>query len=243
MSKQPKRSRLPTATRDTVNWRVDSIVDPEIGVLAEADVARIAKVHALRPDSLRELSRRLPGIFRSDLSVDLKGSTVREITSDRRRVGHNRVKRANDLIRMALGKLSDASAQLEPVRFKDPYVHVGRPNPLNPRLEELGDVITRLREFGAFLETMERADLAVISGAPDARKVIDVRRTVLCTHLFNLWLDHDRQLTFTTDPETSERAGKLFDFINDVVLCLTDPPQKLNGETLKQELQAFKRGD
>lgn len=182
-------------------------------------------------------------VLHPDLSATLEPTKVRSLASDRQKFGQKKVKRANDLVRMALKKLKDASMQLENVQFRDLYAHVGRPNPLNARLKELDAVVADLEEFGAFLVTMERAELAVVAGAPDARKVMDIRRNILCTSLFRLWQDHDRPLTYTTDPGTGERGGKLFDFINEVVRCLTDPPQKLNGETLRQELETFKGGD
>lgn len=232
-----------TPSRDTVPWRSFDGLHAAEGVLTEAEIDRLSTKYDLTPGSIRELSQRLHLTFRPDLPVGLKPATVRETTSDKRKAGQKKVKRANDLIRMALSKLNDASAQLADVRFKDPYAHIGRPNDLNQRLEELMDAISRLEDFRAFLDAMERAGLAFVAGAPDARKVMDVRRTVLCTLLFNLWLDHDRPLTFTTDPGTGERKGMLFDFVNDVVMCLTDPQQKLNGETLRLELQAFKGGD
>lgn len=238
--KSHSKSTIPT--RDSVTWRISDGLEPGEGVLTDAEVDRLATEHSLTTDALRELSQRLLSTFRSDLSVGLKPATVRDTASDKRKAGQKRVKRANDLIRMALSKLNDASEQLADVRFKDPYAHIGRPNELNQRLNELQEVNARLEDFRAFLEAMERAGLAFVSGAPDARKVMDVRRSVLCTILFNLWVEHDRPLTFTTDPGTSERGGKLFDFVNDVVMCLTDPPQKLNGETLRLELQAFKGG-
>lgn len=77
-------------------------------------------------------------------------------------------------------------------------------------------------------------------GTPDKRRARDVRRNIVCTSIFNSWDESGRKLSYSTDPLTSERGGRLFDFVNAVVECISDPPSHLNGETVKIELDEFK---
>jgi hypothetical protein len=237
--KAAKRARPRTNTRDSVSWKLIDERHSENGVLCAVDIQEIAIAHELDANRLQLVSRKQLGVFRRDLSVGLKAETMRALAADRQTVGAKKVRRANDLLRMALSKLTDAQKQLENVQFSAPYSFLGRDNPLDARLAEFEVLVASLEDFTNFLSAMERAKLSRAKGTPDARKVSDVRRNFLCIDLFNLWLEHGRSLTFTTDPLTSERTGKLIDFVNDVVMRLTDPPQKLSGEAIRRELQDF----
>lgn len=234
MEPKPHRRRAKTVTRNTVKWKIRDDVDPMTGVLAEEDIERIAASYAIDPALLRALSRKLRGTFSSTFNFSQP-----ELVQGRKEAGKKRLARANDQIRSAQTKLSEASKQLQDVRFSDPYAHIGRPNPFETQIDDFESLLASLKELAEFFSIMERSDLARYQGTADARKVSDVRRMLVCINLFGLWDDLDRKLSFTTDPSTSKRTGLLFEFVNDVVLCLTDPPERLSGEAIKRELDGF----
>lgn len=87
---------------------------------------------------------------------------------------------------------------------------------------------------------MAKEEQVFYTGMPDKRLTTDIRRTIVCVTIFNFWDEAKRKLTYTTAPATSERGGELIDFVNAVVLCMTDPPCRLSGEVIKAGLEVFK---
>jgi hypothetical protein len=165
-----------------------------------------------------------------------------DLTIARRKKGQKELARANDLIRSAEGKLLAASKILRDLGFKSDFSHVGMPNPGKGHVRKFKIATQTVTESRNFFESMERFEMVTFVGTPDARKASDVRRTILCVTIFNMWLDVDRELTYTTDPVSSERTGPLIEFVNDVVQCMTEPPSRLSGEAIKRELEDFRRG-
>ena len=234
MASQPQRTRLQTVTRSTLNWKLIEESESPRDALGNAAIQKIASTHKIEEEPLRQASRRL----RTVLSPELKLSQP-EIVPARRQVGQKKLSRANDLIRSAEGKLREASGVLDNIGFSNPFAHVGLPNPADRRLKEFEATLTTLQECSQFFKIMERNEQARWLLTPDNRKAVDVRRTIVCVTLFNLWLDLERKLTYTTDPVSGERTGPLIEFINDVVHHLTDPPERLSGQAIKRELDDF----
>lgn len=97
-------------------------------------------------------------------------------------------------------------------------------------VRQLADVPERLCEAPAVpgsVMVMEKAD---------KRHVKDKRRKDVLGSIFSSWHRVGRQLSCTTDPETSERHGPLIDFANAVVACVTDPSSTLSGEMIFRDL-------
>lgn len=202
--------------------------------MSDEDIRRLAESHEIDENTLRQISFELVSTFAPELRLSQP-----ELAPARRKAGAKKLERANDLIRSAEGKLHDAFQILKDIGFANPFSHVGVPNPGFKRLQQLESALAAIGECRDFYGFMERAGTARFRGTPDARKAVDMRRTIVCVRLFNLWLDLGRKLTYTTDPISSERVGPLIAFVNDIVQCITMPPTKLSGEAIKRELDDF----
>jgi hypothetical protein len=73
------------------------------------------------------------------------------------------------------------------------------PNPGKGRVKKFKIATQIVMESRNFFEQMERDEMVTFFGTPDARKPSDVRRTILCVTIFNLWLDIDRELPYPGD--------------------------------------------
>lgn len=99
------------------------------------------------------------------------------------------------------------------------------------------------------VETLHRK-LTILAAAPDValdlrpsdrRAVGDLRRTEVLSRLFAFWESSGRKLSITNDTVNNRRRGRLIDFVNAVVLCITEPSSELPSETIHAELKVYKR--
>jgi len=233
-----KKSRARTVARDSIRWKIRGEDDSHTEALQDDDIQRLASKHAIDKELLRQLSRKVASILRPELKLSQP-----DLTDARRKKGLKELARVNDLIRSAEGKMLSASKILENLGFIDDFACVGRPNPGDGHVSDLATAIQTVKECRDFFRVMEKHEMVTFFGTPDARKASDVRRTILCVAIFNMWLDLDRKLTFTTNPALVEqRTGPLIEFINDVVQCMTEPPSRLSGQTIIRELEDFLSG-
>lgn len=229
-----KSARTRTVTKDSIPWKIIGEDTSPIEPLDDIDIERLAAIHRIDEALLRKLSGKLRSVLRPQLKLSQP-----DIAPARRKKGLKELGRANDLLRSAEGKLQAAEKILNNLRFTNDFGHTGMPNPGDRRLEEFRTAIQTIEECSDFFKTMEQYDMATALGTPDARKSTDVRRTILCVTIFNLWSDLERNLTYTTNPVSGERTGPLIDFVNDMVHCMTAPPSRLSGEAIKRELDDF----
>jgi hypothetical protein len=222
---QRKKSRTQTVMLDSICWKIRAEHGSQTDALQDVDIQRLASKHAIDEELLRQLSRKVASILCPELKLSQPN-----VTDARRKKGLKELARANDLIRSAEGKLQSASKILENLGFIDDFAHVGRPNPSDAHVAEFATAIQTVKECCDFFEIIEKHEMVTFFGTPDARKASDVRRTILCVTIFNMWLKLDRELTYTTNPVSSERTGPLIEFINDV------------GQSIKRELEDFLGG-
>ncbi len=74
--------------------------------------------------------------------------------------------------------------------------------------------------------------------------VRDKRRQYVVETCCYAWQDAGRPVTLTTAHHAEagkKRKGRLFDFIQEAVARVTDPPTQLSGETLRKDLDRFKK--
>ena len=228
---------IQTFTRDTVPWRIRTTPRTSAGALSEEQIGELEKRHDVPRDALRHLSRQLDGYLGEELhylQLDLRPKA--------RSKGKSLTVKAADQLASVRVKLEKVQALVTDVRFRGPRdFPIGPPMGTN-HLESLAELLEEIASLESFYRTMAREDLCSVVGSPDKRLEKDVRREMVCTAIFGCWFDLDRRLTYTTDPITSARSGKLFEFANDVVRCVTDPPTALSGEALKAELDSFRSG-
>ncbi|MCE5974923.1 hypothetical protein LZA78_15675 [Sinirhodobacter sp. WL0062] len=77
-------------------------------------------------------------------------------------------------------------------------------------------------------------------GDPDARRTRDDRREAILAAIFRCWYRSGRSETVTTDGSSSERKGPLFDFVDAVVDCVSEPGGRLSGHTIWKDLQQWR---
>ncbi|PUB09594.1 hypothetical protein [Yoonia sediminilitoris] len=226
-----------TVTRDTVNWKLidDHVIHGTL--LDEADIQRLALKHDVKEQALRQASVRLRSAFLKEMVLSQP-----ELFLERRRVGKVKLAEISRLMAIADGKLQKALRILDDVGFSNPFAHAGMPNPADRYREEFENAVCAIDECRRFFNAAESEDLARFLATPDGNKAVDMRRTILCVTLFNLWLDLGRSVTYTTDNILEERTGPLIEFVRDVIFCLSDPPTRHNGEAVKREIDAFNRG-
>ncbi len=227
--------QVKTVTRATVPWKhLPREGSPDMA-LAEPDIMELAGNYELPAERLRALSVALRSVTAAELAL-----AQPELTPARRKAGLKKLERSIDLISMAQEKLGGASSALEEVWLLSPISLPGTPNPGTACVEELHQARAVLEHCRRVFEALHARGLSTLPGAPDQRKVSDQKRTILCTHIFNLWLELGRPLSFTTDPISNERTGQLINLIQDIARRLTDPPSELDGDAIMRELQAFK---
>ena len=227
--------RLPTITKDTLPWKLRDEGPNSTGALSHTQIDALSQKYELGLDAVATLSRNIDIGLSRDLHL-----LQHELGPARTEKGVKDLKIALKNIRSAEEKLQKASRALEHLRFKSPIRIISMPNPGPHRIKSFEENRAGISDARSFLEIVERTGLVFSSQHPDKRKISDVRRTIVCTGIFNCWHESDRNLSFTTDPLTSKRGGPLFDFANEVVALITEPSSHLKGEALKSELDLFK---
>lgn len=145
-------------------------------------------------------------------------------------------------IRSAEKKLEAALTRLESVEF----FHSDNGQKVKFPSEVLYQKLTRTfsRIGGIRKSLVINAGLgtrAHFRGIADKRLERDDRRSLVCNAIFRTWVASGRNLTLTTDYVTSERRGALIDFVNAIVGMVTSPSVRLNGETIRLEIDRGKR--
>ncbi|SHM80737.1 hypothetical protein SAMN05443432_1213 [Roseovarius litoreus] len=149
-------------------------------------------------------------------------------------------------------QLNKASAALDKIAISNPLARIGAENPVLTHFKNYSDGKAAIEDFLVFLRGVERntrsetTDHAAFTYSvshtdTDKRRVKDVRREIVVTQIFNMWERSGRKLRYTTDPITSERRGELVEFVNDVVIYLTEPATSIDTDTIKKDLDDFKK--
>ena len=225
---------IPTSTRDTLPWRLRTGRPGERRALTAADLVDLSAEFDLNADILSRLSTKLDIALSESLNLSQP-----ELSSSRIKRGVRELKSAVQALGAAERKLANVGAILHDLRFKDPFSHVGRPNPSVDYLADFENASSSINEFRNFAEIAAREELVFYTGSPDKRRMRDERRRIVCTGIFNIWEESGRSISYTTDPVTSERKGPLIEFVNSVIERITDPPARLSGETIKVEIDEY----
>lgn len=228
---------MKTITLDTVPWRLREGKPSPNGALNHQQLQALGDAYGFMPDQMLDLSRRID----IGLSRELQIASP-ELSEVRQRRGRHELQTLVKRLSSASKALADAETILEPVSVRNLYAYVGVPNPERAHRDALKQAENAITAALSFYLVAAREDLAFYTAHPDKRQVHDIRREIVCTGIFNAWEDAGRRLSFTTDPITSERGGPLLEFVNAVVECITDPPTRLTGETIKTEIKRYKGG-
>lgn len=221
-------------TKDSVGWRVRLYTEDE-GALTDAQIQQLGTDHGLDIDTLQTLSIGLT------IALDPQRQLMRdEMKPLQEARADKEVEAAINELEAALKKLMSVRAKIEAVRFKSLFVYTGAPNASIAQRVDFDLAIADVASFRRYLAVMLRGGLISFREISDKRRVKDERRRVVCWFIFKFWQENGRKLSYTTDPDTSERTGPLVEFVNSIVACISDPPGKISGETIKSEIDAFK---
>ena len=220
-------------TKNTVDWQIRDHIAPGQGALTHDEIANICQRYNLAFSDLDILSRNLVIALTSsqppwEIMPELIKKGKKELL-----IVLKHLKEADERLKNALAVLQTltfANGDSDP----DPAdTSVARIASLNATRKEIQKALEFYAEKGA-------QELVAYTTTPDARKIPDLRRDMICNMLFSFWLALGRRLTYTTNPvENSKREGELFLFINDVVKYLSEGTQTLGGEMLKARLKVF----
>lgn len=224
-----------TFTKNMVPWRLRDGKPTEEGALKGDEIVELSDQFGLGVTALSRLSRKLD----MALSEELHISQV-ELGPARINRGVRELQLATKELNAVEKKLLKVGTILQDVKFKNMYGHMGMPNSATQRLADFADNQQKISDFRDYLAVMAREAQVFYTGMPDKRLTTDIRRTIVCVTIFNFWDEAKRKLSYTTEPNTSERGGELITFVNAVVMCMTDPPCRMSGEVIKSELEKFK---
>ena len=209
----------------------------EEGALTGEQVASLCERHDFDEVHLGKLSLQIAKVLSKRLSLSQP-----ELGSSRIDKGVREARKLLKSLETAERKLQEATMVLEKLKFKDPFAYIGRDNPANAYLANFQKSCAQVDEFRSYVSTMAEHQLIFSTGTPDKRRMRDERRRMICTAIFNVWEENGGKVSYTTetDKEKNQRVGPLIDFINSVVVCITDPITELSGETIRSEIDWYR---
>jgi hypothetical protein len=216
--------------RSSVHWKVRKY--ERAGPLSSEQINSISAKFDLEAGDLRKLSVSL-GIALHPTQNLISISRSRAAARAAKELQH-----AHKDVETAVASVKKAIRRLECLTDLDELGSDGRPQQI-PRL--LKASLAQLNDAHTEIEALCKSRQPPLLIAPDDKRHFrDHRRELVVKVLLHFWADAGRKLTFTTDPLTSERRGALIDFVNAVILCVTDPPAALKAETIVAEIRAFR---
>lgn len=217
----------------SIPWKVQKYgVD---GPLADAQVNSIAAKFVFEFDDLRKLSGYLgialhPSQNLISISRSIAAARAAKEVQRARKDIETAIKVVNNAILRLEGVQSGSGSHDDAQRLQQAMVL-----PLKASLRQLSVARSEIEEG------LKHPNEVLLIAPDDKRCLHDRRRELILRALFRFWADAGRNLTFTTDPLTSERRGLLIAFVNAVVVCVTEPPSTLKAETIVAELRKFTR--
>ncbi|WP_424988834.1 hypothetical protein [Microbulbifer sp. S227A] len=222
------------ASHHPVPWKLRTSARPSSGALSIEQIQRLGAAHGFNDGPLLELSRNLTVAQANPLNLSQP-----ELAAPKKERGGREAQRVINYLTRAESTIAKAQEVIDELRFSNPFAHTGMPNPAEHQLAKFQEGVEAISGLRKYLETMVRTDGISYADEPDRRKARDLRKEMVCWTIFRFWSERDRPLKFTTDPVNNERGGDLFAFVNAIVECMTDPPTRISGETLKLDLKRY----
>lgn len=226
---------MATATKDTVPWRLQAAGSSPNGALTKEQLDQLYADFGIGRESLLKMSKKIAIGLSAKLNLGQP-----ETRSAKFEKGAHFAKLAAKELAAAQKHLERAFQAQQNLAFKHLYPFISMAPIVQGHRDALSAAQSAVTDYRGLLEVSAREGTVWLNDTPDRRKIIDIRRRIICVGIFNCWDEEGRKLTFTTDPLTSERTGPLLTFVNAVVGCITDPSTPLPGEAIKGELDDFK---
>jgi len=220
-------------TKLEINWKLHAY--PKAGALNQNQVDSLAAQFNFDTQQLAALSVTLGRLLHPEFQITGITGPMAQLVR-----GPKELQKGLSKLRRAEKSLTDALEHFDQVTIVDPHGRNGPENPFVTFRHRLHAALSNVQIVEQIFRKNAVTRTVVFNGTPDRRKVRDERRWSVCCAVFDFWKMTGRKLTFTTDPATGERRGALFDFVNAITACLTDPAAKLSGHTIYDELKDYK---
>lgn len=217
-------------------WRIQSYGDE--GILTEPDLKELETEFEISTKVLSQLSRELGYCLDEGSAVNLvevnRKQAIERAQSDLDAAA-KLTKRAELGIQKAVEKLGPLSDQFAKSKEDRDALKAAQAHAIAAL-----DAATGLREIVSLL--ISRPGAAARMDPKDKRKASDGRRQVVVETCCYAWADAGRTVSYTSATwKEDQRSGPLVDFIQSVVEKVTEPSSRLSVETLRKDIDRFKR--
>lgn len=222
----------------SVPWRLGSYGDD--GALSDTDLSKLAEWFDLPTDLLQTLSHQLG--FCLDVESEVKLVRVKRSKAIER-AGSNLEKalKLTETMEAAAQKLAALLESLS-TQFANSKEDAAMLPAARARAHELCSTIASTNDA---IEAIRRTSGAAAVMTPFNKvHVWDKRRQYVVETCCHTWSEAKRSITYTSNdaaPKGRKREGPLVDFIQAIVVRLSDPPKELSVETIKKDIDRFKK--
>lgn len=218
-------------------WRLRSYGDD--GALSESDLSELAERFDLPTSLLETLSQQLGYCLDTDSEVNLV-EVKRSKAIER---ANQELARALNLVEKIEVATVELTTLLEPLssKFTQSKKDAALLLAAKTKAKEVCVSITATGDDIKLI--METPGAAAVMSPRNKVRVWDKRRQHVVETCCYAWQDAGRPVTLTTKSDEvggKKRGGVLYDFIQAIVVRLTDPVRDLPGETIRKDLDRFK---
>lgn len=219
-------------------WRLGSYGDD--GALSDSDVSELAERFKLSAALLQTLSQRLGYC----LDVDSEVNLVRIKRSTAIERADKELKKAAKLAKELQAAAAKLTTLLTPLsdqfalRKEDAALLLVAKAQADEVSNKVADAVTAI-------QTVRDTPGAAAVMSPFSKVYVwDKRRQYVVETCCYAWLEAGRPVTYSSKERTekgTDRGGPLMDFLQAVVIRLTDPPRELSQETIRKDLDRLKK--
>jgi hypothetical protein len=224
--------------RPSVPWRLGSYGDD--GALSDTDLSELAERFDLPSDLLRTLSQQLGYCLDVESEVNLvrvkRSKAIERAGSD--------LEKALKLTETMEAAAKKLAALLEPLstQFANSKEDAAMLPAARAKAQELCSTIAATNDA---IKAIRRTSGAAAVMTPFNKvHVWDMRRKYVVETCCHAWKEAKRSMTYTSNddaPKGKKREGPLVDFIQAIVVRLSDPPKELSVETIKKDIDRLKK--
>jgi len=222
--------------KSSAAWRLGP--HSRTGILSDTQIAELASSFGFTIEEIQELSRSLGFVLDPEAFpylVPFKPSVARQ------RAAKVMAASAKDVVE-AQARILKALSRLQPIAVNSRN-HPAEAGLLGAVWDHLRTANKKIIEARAALDALKENPDAPLHMAPaDKRLAIDFRRQAVVSSIVRFLQWHGRDFGFTShDRDAVRRTGPLIDFVNAVVLLITDPPSTLSAETVIKDITMLRR--
>lgn len=178
----------------------------------------LAERFSFSEEQMLELSRSIGEV----LNPERRPYLAEVDTQKARSRGKDKLSKTMKLLSDAGTLVDRAEAELDSIDSRSDQNSFGR-DPIQQMRRQLRDIVGALLTISVGLDERLDHPQLVAREHTAIKKIRDQRRIWILDCIFELRERNPGKLGYTTDPGTSKRSGKLFDFVNAIVAAIADP--------------------